>query len=137
MAARQLHPYQGVRHPFAAYDPAEDKLYGNIKPRKTRLGSWSPAATCAASTRPTFAARSSATTSPHLTTRKDKRNGQWAAAIIAEVAYTPSNASWRNRIPFHRLRHFALDGTDHASHKEQANIISRYIIWRNNHAYNG
>jgi hypothetical protein len=23
----------------------------------------------------------------------------------------------------------------HASHKEQANMIHRYIIWRNNHAY--
>jgi hypothetical protein len=33
------------------------------------------------------------------------------------------------------LRSFALDGTDHASHKEQASMIRRYIIWRNNHAY--
>jgi hypothetical protein len=33
------------------------------------------------------------------------------------------------------LRYFALDGTDHASHKEQASMIRRYIIWRNNHAY--
>jgi hypothetical protein len=30
---------------------------------------------------------------------------------------------------------FALDGTNHASHKEQASMIRRYIIWRNNHAY--
>jgi pyoverdine/dityrosine biosynthesis protein Dit1 len=27
---------KGVRHLFAAYDLAEDKLYGHIKPRKTR-----------------------------------------------------------------------------------------------------
>jgi hypothetical protein len=33
------------------------------------------------------------------------------------------------------LRYFALDGTDHASHKEQASMIRRYIFWRNNHAY--
>ena len=26
-------------------------------------------------------------------------------------------------------------GEDHASHKEQASMIRRYIIWRNNHAY--
>ena len=32
-------------------------------------------------------------------------------------------------------RYFALDGTDHATHKEQASMIRRYIIWRNNHAY--
>jgi len=33
------------------------------------------------------------------------------------------------------LRYFTLDGTDHASHHEQASMIRRYIIWRNNHAY--
>jgi hypothetical protein len=32
------------------------------------------------------------------------------------------------------LRYFALDGTDHASHREQASMIRRYIIWRSNHA---
>ena len=30
---------------------------------------------------------------------------------------------------------FPLDGTDHATHSEQASMIRRYIIWRNNHAY--
>jgi len=33
------------------------------------------------------------------------------------------------------LRYFALDGADRVSHKEQARMIRRYIIWRNNHAY--
>jgi len=32
-------------------------------------------------------------------------------------------------------RQVALDGTDHTTHKEQASMIRRYIIWRNNHAY--
>jgi hypothetical protein len=27
-----------------------------------------------------------------------------------------------------------LDGTGHATHKEQGSIIRRYIIWRNRHA---
>ena len=35
------------------------------------------------------------------------------------------------------MRYFALDGTDHPSHSEQASMIRRYIIWRNNHAYDG
>ncbi len=75
--------------------------------------------------------------SPHLTTRKDKRVGQWAAASNTEIAYTPTNSSWLNRVEaqFTALRYFALDGTDHASHQEQASMIRRYIIWRNNHAY--
>ena len=73
----------------------------------------------------------------HLTTRKDKRAGQWAAANNAEIAYTPTNSSWLNRIEaqFTALRYFALDGTDHLTHQEQGSMIRRYIIWPNNHAY--
>jgi transposase len=52
----------GVRHLFAAYELGEDKLYGHIKPRKNRFGSWSSAATCARCTRPMSGSRSSATT---------------------------------------------------------------------------
>ena len=75
--------------------------------------------------------------SPHLTTRKDRRVGVWAAATNTKIAYTPTNASWLNGIEaqFTALRYFALDGTDHATHQEQASMIRRYIIWRNNHAY--
>ncbi|MFF1907202.1 transposase, partial [Kitasatospora sp. NPDC058218] len=47
-----------------------------------------------------------------------------------------TNSSWLNRIEaqFTALRYFALDGTDHASHKERGSMIRRYIIWRNKHA---
>ena len=53
------------------------------------------------------------------------------------VAYTPTNASWLNRIEaqFQALRYFTLDGTDHASHHEQASTIRRYIAWRNRNAH--
>jgi len=129
---------KGVRHLFAGYDLAEDKLYGHIKPRKTRarflefcryLRSLYPPHVRIAIICDNF--------SPHLTTRKDKRVGQWAATNNAEIAYTPTNASWMNRIEaqFTALRYFALDGTDHPSHREQASMIRRYIIWRNNHTY--
>jgi transposase len=128
----------GVRHLLAAYELGEDKLFGHIKPRKTRarflefcryLRSLYPAATRIAIVCDNF--------SPHLTTRKDRRVGTWAKANNVEIAYTPTNSSWLNRIEaqFTALRYFALDGTDHASHKEQASMIRRYIIWRNNHAY--
>lgn len=42
-------------------------------------------------------------------------------------AYTPTNSSWLNRIEaqFTALRYFTLDGTDHASHKEQGSMIRR------------
>jgi hypothetical protein len=35
---------------------------------------------------------------PYLTTRKDTRVGDWAAANHVELAYTPTNRSWLNRI---------------------------------------
>ncbi|MBB4983830.1 hypothetical protein GGE06_004776 [Streptomyces sp. SFB5A] len=48
----------------------------------------------------------------------------------------PTNSSWLNRIEaqFTALRYFALDGTGHASHKEQGSMIRRCITWRNKHA---
>jgi DDE superfamily endonuclease len=74
--------------------------------------------------------------SPHPSTRVDQRVGDWAAANNVEVAYTPTNSSWLNRIEaqFTALRCFALDGPDHRSHNEQGSMIRRYIIWRNRHA---
>ncbi|MEV7224891.1 transposase [Streptomyces sp. NPDC093681] len=127
----------GVRHLFAAYDLARDKLYGHVKPKKNRtrflefcryLRSLYPPKIRIAIVLNNF--------SPHLTTKKDSRVGDWAAANNVELAYTPTNSSWLNRIEaqFTALRYFALDGTDHASHKEQGSMIRRYIIWRNRHA---
>ena len=76
--------------------------------------------------------------SPHLSTKKDRRVGQWAAANNVELAYVPFYGSWLNRIEaqFTALRYFALDGTDHPSHEEQARMIRRYIAWRNRNANN-
>ncbi len=132
------HRTEGVRHLLAAYELGEDKLFGHVKPRKTRarflefcryLRSLYPIESRIAIICDNF--------SPHLTTARDGRVGAWAAAANVEIAYTPSNASWLNRIEaqFTALRYFALDGTDHATHKDQASMIRRYIIWRNNHAY--
>jgi hypothetical protein len=55
-----------------------------------------------------------------------------------ELAYVPFYGSWLNRIEaqFTALRYFALDGTDHESHRAQARMIRRYIAWRNQHAAN-
>jgi transposase len=121
----------GVRHLFAAYNLIDDKLFGHVKPRKKRvqflefcryLRSLHPPGTRIAIICDNC--------SPHLTTKKDRRVGDWAAANNVEIAYTPTNSSWLNRIEaqFTALRYFALDGTDHLSHKAQASMIRRYII---------
>jgi transposase len=73
--------------------------------------------------------------SPHLS-KTDARVGEWAAANNVELAYVPFYGSWLNRIEaqFTALRYFALDGTDHGTHRAQASMIRRYIAWRNRHA---
>ena len=118
----------GVRHLFAAYDLARDRLFGHVKPRKTRtrflefcryLRTLYPAEMRIAIVCDNF--------SPHLTTKRCQRVADWAEANNVEIAYTPTNSSWLNRIEaqFTALRYFALDGTDHASHKQQASMIRR------------
>ncbi|UQI45812.1 transposase [Streptomyces sp. HU2014] len=127
----------GVRHLFAAYDLTKDQLYGHIKKTKNRskflefcryLRSLHPADVRIAIICDNY--------SPHLTTKRCQRVRTWAAANNAEIAYTPTHSSWLNRIEaqFTALRYFALDGTDHLSHKEQGRMIRRYITWRNKHA---
>ena len=127
----------GVRHLLAAYDLGRDRLYGHIKTTKGRtqflefcryLRSLYPPEVRMAIVLDNF--------SPHLSTKTDPRVGQWAAANNVELAYVPFYASWLNRIEaqFTALRYFALDGTDHHSHREQARMIRRYIAWRNRNA---
>ena len=131
------HRTGGVRHLFAAYDLDRGKLYGHIKPRKTRTG-FLEFCTYLRTLHPreirfvlivdNF--------SQHLTAKRDRRVGAWAEADNVEIAYTPTNSSWLNRIEaqFTGLRCFALDGTDHRTHREQGSMIRRYIIRRNRHA---
>ena len=126
----------GVRHLFAGLDLSRDRLYGHVTRRKGRtqfltfcryLRSLYPPTVRIAIVCDNF--------SPHLSTRTDSRVGQWAATNNVEIAYTPFYGSWLNRIEpqFTALRYFTLDGTDHATHREQARMIRRYIAWRNGH----
>lgn len=122
---------------MAAYDLEKDKIYGHIKTKKDRttflefcryLRGLYPPEVRIAIVLDNF--------SPHLSTDKDTRVGDWAQTNNVELAYVPTNASWMNRIEaqFQALRYFTLDGTDHRSHEEQNSMIRRYIIWRNRHA---
>src|SRR5688572_28732263 len=126
----------GVRHLIAGYDLSTDRLYGHVKTRKGRiqflafcryLRSLHPANVRIAIVLDNF--------SPHLSTRTDRRVGDWAAANNVELAYVPFYGSWLNRIEaqFTALRYFALDNTDHDPRRVQASMIRRYILWRNRH----
>jgi transposase len=128
----------GIRHLMAGYDLSTNKLYGHVTAHKGRteflafcryLRSLHPPGVRIAIVLDNFV--------PHRTTKTDTRVGDWAAANNVELAYTPTYSSWLNRIEaqFQALRYFCLDGTDHPSHKEQASMIRRYIIWRNRNAH--
>ena len=128
----------GVRHLMAGYDLSTDRMYGHVVKKKGRtaflafvryLRSLHPPDVRIAIVLDNF--------SPHLSTKADQRVGDWAAANNVELAYTPTYSSWLNRIEaqFQALRYFALDGTDHGTHAEQASMIRRYITWRNRHAH--
>ena len=128
----------GVRHLLAGYDLSTNRVYGHVKVRKSRteflafcryLRSLHPLEVRIAIVLDNF--------SPHLSTKKDTRVGDWAKANNVELAYVPFYASWLNRIEaqFQALRYFALDGTDHGSHEEQSRMIRRYIAWRNRNAH--
>ncbi len=75
----------GVRHLFAACELGEDRLYGHIKPRKTRARFLEFCrylrSLCPASVRIAIICDN---VSPHLTTKRDVRVGTWAAANNVE-----------------------------------------------------
>ena len=58
---------------------------------------------------------------------------EYATGHRIKFYWTPTNASWLNRIESHftALRKFALDNTDYRSHEEQQAAIERYLDWRN------
>lgn len=74
--------------------------------------------------------------SPGLSTSTDTRAGDWETADNVELTRIRYYSSWLNHIElqFTGLCFFALDGTDHRSHREQGSMILRYIAWRNHHA---
>jgi hypothetical protein len=133
------HRTGGIRHLVAALEPGTDKMYGHINKRKRR-GEFLESCRYLRSPHPPQVRIAIACDnySPHLTTRKDKRAGRRAAARNAEIARTPGTCSWMNRIEcqFTALREFTLNGTDHATHREQASMIRRYIACRNRHTAN-
>ena len=63
---------------------------------------------------------------------------KYAQSNNIELVFTPTNASWLNRIEceFTAVKKFALENSNYATKKEQASAIRRYIIWRKKHTKN-
>lgn len=121
--------YGGVRHFFAAYDLETSKLFGRFTKRKR----WTEFLSFLKWLRQRFKNQTLHIVldnfSPHL---KDEVH-QWARKNRIKFYFTPSNASWLNRIEaqFTALRKFALDNSDFQTQEEQEKAIKSYLAWRN------
>lgn len=120
----------GVRHFLAFYDLETDRLYGQFTTRKTwveflKLLKW-------------IRSRYPAWQKLHIVmddygTHFKQEVLTWVWSHNIRLYYTPTNASWLNRIESHfaALRKFALEPSDHRSHEEQQQAIENYLTWRN------
>ena len=120
----------GVRHMFAAYDMESDKLIGSFAVKKnstTFLSFLKQLRRRYRSGETLHIVLDNATY--HLTAEVQ----QYAATHNIRFYWTPTNASWLNRIESHltALRKFTLDNTDYRSHAEQQEVIESYLQWRN------
>jgi len=120
----------GVRHMFGAYDMERDTLVGVFATRKN----WT-----------TFLAflkwlrlRYRSNEVLHIvldnaTFHLKAEVSSYAATHKIKFYWTPTNASWLNRIECHftALKKFAMDNTDYRSHDEQQAAIEHYLTWRN------
>jgi transposase len=120
----------GVRHMFAAYDMESDTLIGSFVAKKN----WTTFLPFLKSLRRRY--RHGETlhivldnAQYHLTAEVQ----DYAATHNIRFYWTPTEASWLNRIESHltALRKFALSDTDYRRHEEQQEAIESYLCWRN------
>jgi transposase len=120
----------GVRHMFGLYDLETDRLWGVFAAHKT----WRDFLSFLKWVRRRYPLWETLhivldNFKPHLKTEVLR----WAATHRVRLYFTPTNASWLNRIEcqFTALRKFALDHSDFRTHEEQQEAITRYLTWRN------
>ena len=120
----------GVRHFLAFYDMETDRLYGQFTLHKT----WVEFLAFLKWVRRRYPASQVLhivldNYGSHLKTEVRA----WAATHNIRFYWTPTNASWLNRIEghFQPLRKFGLANSDYRSHEEQQQAIEQYLNWRN------
>lgn len=120
----------GVRHMIAYYDVKLDRLYGRFYQRKT----WREFLSFLRWLRSRYARRLRLYVildnfGPH----GKAEVAAWAAVNNVKLVYTPTNASWLNRIEsqFTAMKKFALENSDYRSHEQQEAAILSYLQWRN------
>ena len=124
------HRTGGVRHFLAFYDLESDRLYGRFYARKT----WREFLSFLKWVRRRYPRDQVL----HIVldnygTHVKTEVRDWAKAHNIRFYFTPSQASWLNRIEcqFAALKKFALENTDFRSHDAQQQAIESYLQWRN------
>lgn len=120
----------GVRHFLAAYDLETGRLFGQFRSQKR----WTDFLSFLKWLRRRY--RKNETLHIVLDNYKPHLKQEvvaWAKAHQVRFYFTPTCASWLNRIEpqFTALKKFALDNSDFRSHEAQEEAIESYLAWRN------
>jgi len=120
----------GVRHFLAIYDLEADRLDGQFVRRKT----WVEFLAFLKWVRRRYPSQQVLhivldNYGPH----RKMEVRVWAREHRVRFYFTPTQASWLNRIECHftALKKFALDGSDFRTHEAQQQSIESYLAWRN------
>lgn len=124
----------GVRHLIAAYDLKEDKMYGTLQKRKTNkefLQFLKQLRRKYDSKITLFIVCDNY--GPH----KTENVVVWAAKNNIEFYYTPTNASWLNRIEpqFNPLKSDVLRNSNYSNHDDIGDAIHKWFFFRNSKRY--
>jgi len=120
----------GVRHMFGAYDLERDTLVGTFTSKKN----WMTFLVFLKWLRQKYPRHETLhIILDNATFHRKAEVLKYAATHKIKFYWTPTNASWLNRIECHftALKKFALDNTDYRSHAEQQDAIQQYLSWRN------
>jgi transposase len=124
------HRYGGVRHFLGAYDLETGRLFGKFTKSKT----WKDFLSFLRWLRRRYRKEEKL----HIVLDNFKPHGKteilaWARKHNVRLYFTPTNASWLNRIEcqFTALKKYALENSDYQSHEDQHAAIESYLHWRN------
>jgi transposase len=120
---------EGVRHMFGAYDLERDTLVGTFTEKKN----WMTFLSFLKWLRARYRGEVLHVILDNATFHLKAEVLDYAAAHRIKFYFTPTGASWLNRIECHftALRKFTLDNTDYRSHNDMQAAIDRYLDWRN------
>ena len=120
---------KGVRHLLAAYDLKDDKIFAHVKKNKTHRETLN----FFKYLRRRHPGEKLYIILDNFSPHKHKKVVKWAEENNVILVYTPTYASWLNRIECHfaPLRYFVLKNAYYKSHEEMAVKIRQYIRWRN------